>query len=238
MDQQIRFQMPEASWPTLKKIIRAYHAKRSSENVQVLDVAQAAGLHRPLVSSNNNFLKSVGLLEHDAYRLTPLGTELGVGISRNDADTVREALRKIVEGCAPLNGLVETLEARGELSVEAFESQVLLALDLSENDRRVRWIGTLLDLLSEADRIVVEGGMVRPLATERRSTRSTPIPLLQTSPSETTQNKLTTGFRRIPIPVSAGSVWYVEIAESQKPEELKKFLSMQRLIFDVKDEKN
>jgi hypothetical protein len=238
-ERSAKFRMPEASWSTLRKIIRAYYAKRNAEPVTVQDVATAAGLSRPMVSLQNNFLKAIGVLEQDSYKLTPLGLELALGISRNDTATVRDATRRIVQSSPELKRLTETLEARAELSVEAFKSQTHLALGVDEADRQAKWIGTILEILVESGLVEVDGDIVRPAhpAGGEQSGAGTPPTVpgqVQSQAFDDVRPASSAGFRRIPVPVSAGAVWYVEVPEAPDGEQVKKFLEMQKLIFDVK----
>ena len=38
-------------------------------------------------------------------------------------------------------------------------------------------------------------------------------------------------LNRIPIAVSTNSVWYIEVSKEPKPDEIQKFLEMQKLMF-------
>ena len=57
-----RLVMPGSGWDTVKKIIRAYYAVQDQESPKVDDVAKLAGVQRPIISLNNNFLRDVGFL--------------------------------------------------------------------------------------------------------------------------------------------------------------------------------
>lgn len=235
-----KFQLPEASWATLKKIVRAYYAKRNSEQLTVQEVADAAGLHRPQVSSNNNFLRAFGILESDSNKLTPTGSELALGVTREDEYTVRESLKKLVLSCQPMRRLVEIVEARGELERQSFGTQLQLAMNVDADDRRLQWAGTILDILEASGSIVVDDDMVR-LGKREPSSLEAPAASLPHPRHEKVHivddltQKAAPGLHRIPVPVSPGSLWYVEVAEKPEPQEIKKFLDMQKLIFDVKD---
>jgi hypothetical protein len=239
-ERTVSLSIPEAPWSTLQKIIRAYYAKRDAEIVTVEEVAQAAGISRPRVSANNNFLKAFGVLELESYKLTPIGTELAIGIGRSDGDTIRNAIRKLVDGCPPLKKLIEVLESRGELSEAALQTQAYLAFGLGEGAKEAKGIATILEVLidggvlakSEAGGLSLSHSVTLRMGPAAAPAAAPPV----TSPAapSNAHQAVATGFHRIPIAVSTGAVWYIEIPESHKPEELKKFLDMQTLIFDVK----
>lgn len=238
-----KFQLPEAKWDTLKKIIRAYYAKRNSEQITVQDVADTAGLYRPAVSANNNFLRGFGVLEQESNKLTPTGSELALGVTREDEFTIRESLKKLVLSCPPLKKLIEIVEARGQLDKQAFETQLQLVLNLDSDNRRLRWAGTILDILEASGIVKVVDDVLHSIAEIQRSRelptveppRSLKLPNIEPPKVEDFSLKAASGLQRIPVPVSPGLLWYVEVGEKPEPQEIKKFLDMQRLIFDVKD---
>src|ERR1700757_170344 len=87
---------PGGSWESLKKIIRAYNAAGDAENPTVEQVAQIAGLQRPVVSGSNNFLRAAGILEESSNKLTPVGGRLATGLGINNAALVSSALQEVV----------------------------------------------------------------------------------------------------------------------------------------------
>lgn len=144
------FQMPGNAWSMVKRIVRAYGAAQNDENSNVEAVAKLAGIHRPIVSSNNNFLRSMGLLDPEKPKLTPLGVKLATGIGLENPSIVTEALQEAVLTTPVLAQLVNTLRARGAMDVEAFRGQIILAVGLNENSSNLPMVKTLIDLLEEA----------------------------------------------------------------------------------------
>ena len=232
MPEQTKVAMPEGSWATIKKIIRGYYAKRDSAEVKVQDVATAANLSRPLISSNNNFLKYLGILEQDSYRLTPLGSEFALALVRNDIETQAYALRRLVEQVPSIKKLFEVVEARGGISADAFKTQVLMVWNLDPQDRRVMWLGTLLEILQESGLLFVDDDAIRPGGRAYLP----PSNGLKVEPPKREPNMHTgsLGLHKIPIAVSPTDIWYVEVSQNPEPEQVGKFLEMQRLIFGIK----
>lgn len=158
------FQMPSHAWGMIKRIIRAYGASQDNEASNVESVAQLAGIHRPVVSANNNFLRSVGVLEVDKPRLTPLGVKLATGIGLEDEAITTEALEEVVRTTPTFSQLLNTLRARGSMDASGFRSQAILAAGLKADSRNLAMVKTITDLIEESklveirdDRILLVG---------------------------------------------------------------------------------
>lgn len=230
-----KFPMPELGWVTIKKIIRAYYAKRDQESVTVQEVAQAANLSRPLVSSNNNFLKALGILQQDSYKLTEFGVKLAIAIVNDDPESEQRCIKGIVDGSPPLKKLVDTVVARGEISTKSFSTEARYQLGISEADRRARFVSTIQEILVESRMINLDGDMLRPSTERRREDKVPPPPPPSDNPPGVKEVEVHQGLKQVPIPVGPDSVWYVEISQNASQEQIKKFLDVQRLIFDLKD---
>ena len=74
-DEASKLIIPGASWEMLKKIISAYYQVNDQDNPSVEDVAAIAGKPRPVVSSCNVFLRSMGILRDDENKLTDVGAK-------------------------------------------------------------------------------------------------------------------------------------------------------------------
>lgn len=144
------FQMPGHGWTMVKRIVRAYGAAQADENSNVEGVARLAGIHRPIVSANNNFLRSVGILELEKLKLTPLGVKLATGIGIDNAPLVAEALEEVVRTTPIFYQLLSTLRARGPMETAAFRGQIILAVGLNENSTTLPMVKTLVDMMEES----------------------------------------------------------------------------------------
>ena len=135
MDESLRLIVPGGSWDMVKKIVLAYQAVDEEDDPSVESVAEIAGKARPVVSSCNSFLRSIGVLRLDANKLTPVGLEFATGTSMGNESMVSEALQRIVRDSPPLARLVAILRARGSIKLEAFRGHVILAGGLKKDSR-------------------------------------------------------------------------------------------------------
>ncbi|MCH7979419.1 MAG: hypothetical protein IH935_10635 [Acidobacteria bacterium] len=89
----------------------------------------------------------------------------------------------------------------------------------------------LLEILRESGLVEMSGDSLRPAKDEGEIEKKAPVQDRQDK-SVTRSNEIShSGLRAIPIPVSASSIWYVEVPENPEEAEIEKFLEMQRLIF-------
>jgi hypothetical protein len=142
--------MPAHAWSMVKRIIRAYGAAQDDEGSNVESVAKLAGIQRPIVSANNNFLRSLGVVEIDKPKLTPLGVKLATGIGLENESITTEALQDVVRTTPIFNQLLSTLRARGSMEIAAFKGQVILAAGIKPNSPTLATIKTLTDILEES----------------------------------------------------------------------------------------
>lgn len=150
-----KFPMPSSSWEKIKKIVQAYGAVQDEENPTVESVAQLAGMHRPDVSKNNNFLREVGLLLPDEFKLTQPGFQLAMGLSLGNQDLVTEALQQVVLETPFFSRLVNILKARGTMRPESFRGQLIMETGLSANSPALNSIKALMDIMEESKLISI-----------------------------------------------------------------------------------
>jgi hypothetical protein len=154
------FQMPANSWTMVKRIIRAYGAAQEDEDSNVQSVADLAGMHRPIVSANNGFLRSLGVLDVDKCKLTPLGVKLATGIGLESAPIVAESLQEIAKTTPVLAQLANMLRARGPMDITAFRGQIILTIGLNERSPHLGMVKTLVELLEESQLIGIRDDRV------------------------------------------------------------------------------
>ncbi len=84
--------LPGSSWETIKKIIRAFYAVQSEENPKLESISRYAAVPRPVVSMNNNFLRSVGMVRSDQWKLTDMGVRYATALQMNNDSMAEETL--------------------------------------------------------------------------------------------------------------------------------------------------
>lgn len=229
---KVLLQSPGGSWESLKRIIRAYHAVADNEAPTVEDVARLAGVQRPVVSSNNNFLRSTGILQETANKLTQVGTRLATGLGINNQALISSALQEIIRTQEGLTYLVNLLKARFSMSVEAFRGEIVMITGLDENSRNLQFLKAVVDMLQESLIVKVENDDITYLGTHvsylgNDSSSSKPSAGIQSAKPSASPRMLTE--RTIPIPLGVGRLVHIELPEDWTSKDLPKLLRMLEL---------
>src|ERR1700733_2703153 len=88
------FRLPKSSYDELVKIIRAYGS--SDRDVSLPELKQSTGMHETIISSNNAFLMSVGLIEGGkSKKPTAKGRDLAIALQHDMPDQVSANWRDI-----------------------------------------------------------------------------------------------------------------------------------------------
>lgn len=152
-----KFAMPYGSYDMIHRILRAYNAASGYDKPTVNDIAKLAGFQRSLVSANNNFLRELGLLQVEQNKLTQLGTRLVTGTELENGSMITEALQESVRSSPGLSQLLNTLRARGTMSVEGFRGHVITMAQLTANSPTLNYVKTITDYLEAANVIETNG---------------------------------------------------------------------------------
>src|ERR1035438_6399903 len=161
-DETSKLIIPGASWEMLKKIISAYHAVNDQDSPSVDDVAEIAGKPRPLVSSCNGFLRSMGILRSDENKLTEVGSKFALGISHDNNGIKQEALEEIVKQSPPLARLIAIVRARGSMTLDALRGAIIVAAGLTKESRNIVFVKSIIDMLEESALVTLDADSVLP----------------------------------------------------------------------------
>lgn len=221
--------MPGSSWSMIKKIIIAYGAARDDDDPTVESIAQLAGIPRPAVSKNNNFLRAVGILDADKNKLTENGLQLATGLELGNEAIVVEALQEAISETPALNLLMKVLKARGTMSTDSFNGQVILAMGLHAKSPSLTYIRTLMDLLVESQLVKVtddgiglrSGGEV-PTGKKGEDRKVIGKHDPSTPPTDFEH-------RGVPIALGVRRLAYLELPDDWHPKELQKLLKLIQL---------
>jgi hypothetical protein len=152
--------LPGSSWETIKRIIRAFYAVQNEETPRLVEIARYAAVPRPVVSTNNNFLRSVNIVRPDQWKLTDMGTRYVTALQMDNDSMAREELANIVRSNPLLDQLLKMLLARGEMKADTFKAEALLRLVIAPNDRQAMFFKPIFDMLLEAGLISMDGDNV------------------------------------------------------------------------------
>jgi hypothetical protein len=229
---------PSGAWKMLKKLVRAwYTAEERGNEVTQRTIAQIAGVQPSRLSMNKPFLQSIGILETEGIHLTKEGRQLGLGLTHDNERVAKEALQGIVKANPILRQLLDVIRGRGPTDREEFEAQVVMITRQGRNsDYFGTGVGVLEDMLLESGLVAMVDNTLRPTREVTRADENHKTPAAYEERVVGKADAISmSGLRRIPIPVSASDIWYVEVSESPDEFMLEKFIDMQKLIFGKKD---
>lgn len=220
--------MPGSSWEVVKKIIRAYHAVAREENPTGESVSKLAGLPRQVVSSNNNFLRALGILQQDQFKLTEIGSRLALGMTMNNKTMMRESLQEAVRQSDRIRDLLNILGARGEMKLIDFKGEIMHRLRLTPDHWQVPYIKTLFDFLQESELMTISDDsvslVVEPPKKDEDSLSSNehtpPAPKDYRQPANNQHGD------RVPLPLGASRLAYIELPPDWNKKELRKLIKL------------
>ena len=234
MDQPAKteFAMPGASWNTVKRIIKAYYAAHEDNQSTVESIATLAGMARPNISRNNNFLRSIGVVEENQFRLTQLGVRLAMGLTKKDQSLVVESLQEIINKTEKLKRIVRTVQARGEITENSLRNEAKLSLNLNEKSPGVGYLRTLVEFMYESRMLELKNGKVSFFGEYAREMKGVGENEHgneaqgggEGQPRNKDEELNVEG--KVPIPLGAERRAYLELPSDWRPKDLKKLLKM------------
>ncbi|MCJ7497560.1 MAG: hypothetical protein MUO78_05445 [candidate division Zixibacteria bacterium] len=192
-----KFSLPESSFNVVKQIIRAaFKCAPQQGSITLDEIAQTAALHRTLVSSNNKFLKSIGVLQGTkTFEMTDIGRELGLAIDHSDTNLSEQTLRKIVKSNEFLLRMLDAIRIRGSMETESFTSHIAISAGVPKEPRFLTGARTIIDLLLEANLLEKEDDTLKAKEEVSKDIRFTPE-TLEKEESELPPAKETPGMTK------------------------------------------
>jgi hypothetical protein len=229
MPDEKQLALPGSSWDTVKKIIRAFYAAQSEENPKLEGIARLAAVPRPVVSMNNNFLRSVSIVRDDQWKLTDIGLRYATALQMGNESMAAETLATAARGNSLLNQLLQLLVARGEMKIDTFRAEVLLRLGISPSNRQAVFIKPVLDMLQESKIILMDSDTIKLENTNRGLGAGEvykPPPPPPPHDEDTPPPLLTKG---LPILLGPNRLAYLQLPKDWEKKDLPKLLKMLQL---------
>lgn len=213
--------VPRGSWTQLKKIVRAYGEVQEIESPTVEQVAKLAGLLRPVVSGNNEFLRDIGVLAREGNKLTDDGMLLARSLALENEGLITESLQAIVRANpSTLGQWVSTVRARGSIKLDMLQGTIAMSVGVTEKSRFTVPVNTILDLLQEARLIQIEGDIVKT-AVRELELQPVPPPAFEALPKSKSPEP-----PKIPLPLGPTRLAYVQLPADWQSKELPKLMKL------------
>ncbi len=224
---EMPYPWPRNSWAILTKIIRAwYSVETGGREVTQKKIAEVAGVQQSQVSTNKAFLQAIGIVGTEGVSLTEAGKRLGIGLYSDNESMKRQGLEQIIKDNELLKDTLDIVRGRGSLKVNDFYDEIALRIG-GKTEGFVTGTAILLEILRLSGAIEIADNTLRP----SRGGIVEPAHQIEKEKNSIPNKPASPGLNRIPIAVSTNSVWYIEVGEKPTPEEVQKFLEMQKLMF-------
>jgi hypothetical protein len=168
------FKLPGSSYSELVKIIRAYgHAP---DDAVPKDVGDRAGMDPTIVSRNNAFLVSVGILTAGKKKsLTSPGRALAQALDFEMPDSIATAWRSIAAENDFLRKIISAVSIRGGMEGSSLRSHVAYTAGAPNKPAALTGAGSVIDVLKAAGMLVEnESGKIFAKAGEQVTAPTAP----------------------------------------------------------------
>jgi len=151
------FRLPKSSYDELIKIVQAYGNSGQAANLD--EVAQAAAMDTTIISRNNAFLVSVGIIEGGrAKGITGKGKSLAQALHYNVVADIATSWREVVHASEFLQKMVAAVRIRGGMEDSALQSHIAYSAGESKNPHVMAGAGAVVQILKVSGLVKEQDG--------------------------------------------------------------------------------
>lgn len=151
------FRLPKSSYDELIKIIQAYG--NSGEAANLDELAQASAMDKTIISRNNAFLVSVGIIEGGrAKGVTGKGRSLAQALHYNVVEDIASRWREIVNANEFLQKMVGAVRIRGGMEDSALQSHIAYSAGETRSPGVMAGAGAVVQILKVASVVKEQDG--------------------------------------------------------------------------------
>ncbi len=151
------FRLPKSSYDELVKIILAYANSGQAANLD--EVAQASAMDTTIISRNNAFLISVGIIEGGrAKGITGRGKSLAQALHYNVVEDIATSWREVVNANEFLQKMVAAVRIRGGMEDSALQSHIAYSAGESKSAGVMAGAGAIVQILKIAGVVKEQDG--------------------------------------------------------------------------------
>ena len=151
------FRLPKSSYDELVKIVQAYGSSGPSANLE--EVAQSSAMDRTIISRNNAFLISVGIVEGGkAKGITEKGKALAHALRYAVPEDIASHWRDIVTASEFLQKMVSAVSIRGGMEDSALKSHIAYSAGEPKSTFVMAGAGAVVEILKIAGLVKEQDG--------------------------------------------------------------------------------
>lgn len=168
-----KLKLPGSSFEEVSKIIQAYAF--ANKVVSLEDVSKRIGMHATVISRNNGFLVSIGILEGGRNKgITPLGKKLGDAISHGLDEEVTSILHQIVEDTDFLKNVVSAVRIRRGMDEPSLKAHIAYSAGQAKSQGVMTGTGAIVELLKRSGHLEEVDGKLTAAAAQSVQQETTP----------------------------------------------------------------
>ena len=167
------FPLPSSSYKELIKIVQGYG--RIGGEASLTDVATTIAMNETVVSANNKFLVSIGIIKGGKKKtITPLGTELAGALEHDMTEEIGAKWRSVVDASDFLQKVIAAVRIRKGMDESTLESHVAYSAGQPKTPSVATGAATVVNILKAAGllsknfkgfvKILGDGEITMPLA--------------------------------------------------------------------------
>lgn len=151
------FRLPKSSYEEIVKIVKAYGSTGQETNLD--EVAQSAAIDPTIISRNNAFLISVGIITSGkAKGATERGKALAHALNYENQEDISSHWREIATANEFLQKMITAVSIRGGMEESALQSHVAYSAGESRNAGVMAGAGAVIQILKVAGLLKEQDG--------------------------------------------------------------------------------
>jgi hypothetical protein len=212
-----KVKLPRSSYEELCKVIKAYGRLEKPANLD--EVNSLAGVGKTVVSANNAFLSSIGVIDGGkAKQATGPGRELGRALDHQLPERTEAAWREVVEKNEFLRKMALALKIRKTMEESAFVSHIAYSAGEPKSGYAMTGARAVIDILRAS-------GLIRESEGKLTTTEGPDVPGLPTLTPPTTDRPVGEAIGIAPPQTQEATVRpspsvHIELRIDAKPDEL------------------
>jgi hypothetical protein len=160
MSDDTKLSLPGSGYEQVSKILHAY-ALCGDKPVSLDDVAAKAAMNPSVVSRNNGFLVSIGLLSGGrAKSLTPGGKELALALGHDLQEDAAISWKRAILGAPAAKPVIDMLKVQRAVTLDALPAKIAAALGQPDSPATKTGTNTLIEIFHKANLIKESDGKI------------------------------------------------------------------------------
>ena len=189
-----KLDLPGSGYDVISKILHAY-ALCGNSLVSLDEVASKAGMAKTLVSKNNGFLSSMGLISGGKSKiLTDQGRTLAIALGHDLDEDISQAWKKIILESPAMKAVLDMIQVQKAITVNALPAKIASTLGAPDSPMTRTGTNTLVEILKKSGLLIESDGkysiiaeVPKPITPIETEPLAAPGPLLKNDSLSTTR---------------------------------------------------